>query len=161
MGITSNWRESGFTLVELMVAIAIIGLMVAIAIPNYTEWQMRSRLRQATEEVASQLMLARMKAMNQNRSVDVTIQDTGSYTRVSAVVSTTGVSVLDKNTDSYVFVVGNPITVSFSSMGFRTSAGTGIQTIGLCNTAKLQYSVSIIPAGKVNWQTAPTTTPCS
>jgi hypothetical protein len=102
-----------------------------------------------------------MTAMNRNRSVDVTVQDAGSYTNVLTVVSTTGTSVMNKNIDSYGHtVVGGPITVSYSSMGYRTSGGTGMQTIGLCNAAKLQYSVSIIPAGKVNWQTSPTTTPC-
>jgi len=154
-------RESGFTLIEMMITVAIVGIMTGLAVPNYTQWQARSRLHQATAEVASQLMLARMTAMNRNKGVDVTIQDNGMHARVSAVLSSTGASVLDKTIESWGSkVVGGPITVSFSSMGLRTSGGTGITTFGLCNADKLQYSVTVIPVGKVSWSTNQSATPC-
>lgn len=154
-------RESGFTLIEMMITVAIVGITVGLAVPNYTQWQARSRLHQATTEVASQLMLARMTAMNRNKGVDVTIQDNGTHARVSAVLSSTGASVLDKTIESWGNrVVGGPITVSFSSMGLRTSGGTGITTFGLCNADKLQYSVTIIPVGKVSWSTNQSAIPC-
>ncbi len=59
-------QESGFTLIEVMVTVAIVGVLVGIAIPNYVQWQDRNRLHQATAEVASQLTMARMVAMNRN-----------------------------------------------------------------------------------------------
>jgi len=57
-------------------------------------------------------------------------------------------------------VLGSPVIVSFSSMGMRTTGGSGMQTIGVCDTYQRQYSVSIIPSGKVNWSINPTGTPC-
>lgn len=45
---TYNWNKStGFTLIELMVAVAVIGILAAIAIPNYQQYIKKSRRTEA------------------------------------------------------------------------------------------------------------------
>ncbi|HEY6260388.1 MAG TPA: prepilin-type N-terminal cleavage/methylation domain-containing protein, partial [Nitrospiraceae bacterium] len=52
---TSRARaEIGFTLIEMMIVVAIIGIAGLIALPNYLVWQSRSELRQAVTEVQNQ-----------------------------------------------------------------------------------------------------------
>jgi prepilin-type N-terminal cleavage/methylation domain-containing protein len=155
-------RQAGFTLIELMIAVAILAIGVSLAIPDFLRWYTQSQLRQATSEIATQLTLARMAGMNRNRAVDVTVQTSGGAVHISAVSSSSGVAVInDKNFPSRVTsIVGSPVTVSFSSMGLRTSGGTGVQTVGVCDTYGRQYSVTIIPAGKVNWSVNAGGTPC-
>jgi Tfp pilus assembly protein FimT len=145
-----------------MVVVGILTIAVGLAIPEFLRWHVQSQLRQATSEIATQLTLARMAAMNRNRSVDVTVQSSGGAVHISAVSPSSGAAVIkDKAFPTRVTsVLGSPVTVSFSSMGMRTTAGTGTQTIGVCDTYQRQYSVSIIPSGKVQWSINPSGTPC-
>ena len=153
--------NKGFTMIELLIAVAIVAIGAALAAPEFLRWHARTQLRQATSEIASELTMARMAAMNRNRTVDVTIQMTGGAVTIMAVPSG-GSSVMPTKTlaSRVTAVTGAPVTVSFSSLGVRTSGGTATQSFGVCDINRTQYSVQIIPAGRVNWLPTATATPC-
>ncbi|MBP7948448.1 MAG: Verru_Chthon cassette protein D [Verrucomicrobiales bacterium] len=61
----------GFTLIEILVVLAIIGILLVLSFPSMESVFRGSRLTQAGEHLRSQLVLAQQNAANQNKSVEV------------------------------------------------------------------------------------------
>ena len=67
----------GFTLLEIMTAIAIIGILAAISAPNVIAWQQTAKLRGAARDLMSDLSMARMQAIKTGDKVKVLFADSG------------------------------------------------------------------------------------
>ena len=62
-------RNGGFTLIELMVGVAILGILLALALPTFTDWLQNSAIRGQADYMLSGLQQARGEAIKRNRFV--------------------------------------------------------------------------------------------
>jgi len=140
----------GYTIAELMVVVGIIAFAAAVAVPNYVQWNNTAQLKQTTIELQGEFNMARLSAMNRNRSVTVTLAIVNN--RVTATfIDGSGAQVMPIHTmvPLVTGVGGGPIT--FSSLGMRVGGGAGNQLITLTNSQALTYSIAVTAAGKSTW----------
>jgi prepilin-type N-terminal cleavage/methylation domain-containing protein len=155
-------RQAGFSLIEVLIAVAIIGITAAIAMPNFTRMYIDYQARATASEITRHLVLARTRAMtsNQTLSVQIVLVNGGvqmittnlagapalqGLNRIEAVQMTT----LTFNNGG---LLPNGGVVQFNSFGMRASVpGTGVQTITvggtLAGAPTTQYLINIAPSG--------------
>ncbi len=64
-------RQQGFTLIDIMFTVSLLGVLMAVTVPGATTASRRHHLTAATREVAAQVRLARLKAVTANRTIRV------------------------------------------------------------------------------------------
>jgi type IV fimbrial biogenesis protein FimT len=63
-------KSQGMTLIEIMIALAILGLLLGMGVPAFTAFLANSKVRSAAEGLQTGLTLARSEAMRRNQTVE-------------------------------------------------------------------------------------------
>jgi len=75
--VTTSRNQRGFTLIELMVTVGLIGIVVSLAVPSFMGSLPRIRLRSATRALSSDIRRARSEAISRNKLIYVVFPVTG------------------------------------------------------------------------------------
>lgn len=70
-------KRNGFTLIELMITVAIVGILLVVAIPSFSQTIRNNRLTTNINELVASLNFARSEAVKRNYAVSV--RKTGTY----------------------------------------------------------------------------------
>lgn len=65
-------KDRGFTLIELMVTVFILGILTSMALPSYREFIINQRIKSTSFDLMSSINLARSEAIKRNAPVSVT-----------------------------------------------------------------------------------------
>ncbi|MCH2171182.1 type II secretion system GspH family protein [Myxococcota bacterium] len=65
-------RQAGMSLIELSIALGIISVLTAVALPGFVQWRADLRVKGAARAVSDALLMARMQAMSTGRTHLVT-----------------------------------------------------------------------------------------
>jgi type IV pilus assembly protein PilA len=119
-------NQQGFTLIELMIVVAIIGILAAIALPAYQDYTVRSRV--------SELAIVASAA---KATIGENIANAGAIAAATACAGVDGVTVATKNTAS----------MSCGGLGIITATGTAD-----AKGVVLTYTPTLNADGTVAWR---------
>jgi len=146
----------GFTVIELMVVIAMIGLMLVIGMPGFSAWLQSTQIRTSAEAIQNGLSLARAEAIQRNSQVlfqlTTTLDNTcaTSTTGINWVISmdpAAGKCASAPSADAAVPVTPRIVQVRAGIEGSRNAAVTAGQAVVAFNG---MGRVSPLPAGTIN-----------
>lgn len=72
--------HSGLTLIELMVTVALVGLLLLAAMPSISVWLHNAQIRNTADSIEAGLQKARMEAVRRNRNVQFSLVSLSSNT---------------------------------------------------------------------------------
>jgi type IV fimbrial biogenesis protein FimT len=98
----------GFSLIELVIAVAIMGVLLSLAAPSFSVYLRNVKLRSAAETFMSGIQLARSEALRMNTSTEflLTAADPLSANVATANAAATGVNWMVRTADRATFIEG-------------------------------------------------------
>ena len=154
MGNKNAGNESGFTLMELILVLVVMGIVAAIAIPAFMGLLPAMRLNGAARQVMGDLMNARMEAVKQNNQFKIFVLNNHEYLILDdndndgiddgGTETSRTVDIQSNYSDVTINYTGSAPTVTFGPKG----TAPDLDTITLQNSSGSK-SVSVSIAGRV------------
>lgn len=122
--------EHGFTLLELMIVMGIMGVAAAISVPVFIESSARNRLWTASEQIGSAIRQTRLKAISQNTPYQVRFSCPSAGRLRSLVVTGDPLVDDDVNRCSQTLVGDSGIVEMPTSVTYTPALATALQVTG-------------------------------
>jgi type IV fimbrial biogenesis protein FimT len=150
-------RSKGYTLMEMMVTVALMAIVIALAAPPLSDFIKNNQLTSTANKLVSAIILAKNEAVSRRRTTTITGDDDGWTVKVIPLTTTTGVEIARYSLDDNMGLRFSLATIrdngmTFTPDGFRDMSGTPLPfSFTVCATDTTNTRV-------VNVSTAGTTT---
>jgi type IV fimbrial biogenesis protein FimU len=140
-----NTDMHGFTLVELMITLALLAIIALIAVPNFRGLIERNRVEAQAEELKAFLLYARGEAVTKRSTFTVTVEDSDPWT-VQRSGTTDTIRTLEHNPELA------EIHASDDEITFRGNGTATATTLAVCHDddPSTGYFLEIQPSGAIN-----------
>ena len=140
-------QKSGFTVIELIVAVTILGILTTVALPNFVQFMRNQRVKTASFDVFSTLVLARSEAVTRNTTVTVTPQSGTNDWTAGWRVNIGAETVRSQEAVPNIAMTG-PTAVTYNGSGRLTAAlASGIQ-ISAAGSGDHVRCITVDPSGR-------------
>lgn len=123
--------QFGFSLIELMIAVAIMGILAGFAMPSYQAWIANTKVRTATESILNGMQKARSESITRNTPVRFDLGANSAWT-VKCVTTTNcpdltagqveARSSNEGGTQNIAIDSGGNTVLVFNNLGIKSSA---------------------------------------
>ncbi|NQZ48738.1 MAG: type II transport protein GspH [Moritella sp.] len=125
-------KSLGFTLIELMITIAIVAILIGIGVPSYQNTVQQSRIDDAKKLINSALSYAKNTAIAHNRPLYMTVSGNTLTLATSTAVPLAQATVVNKTT----VTTDSTSILSFTASGTPRITFRANGTIGAGNTLR-------------------------
>ena len=113
--VAARATQGGFTITELMIVVAVASVLVAAALPSYTQFVRNQRVKTASFELFSTLIQARSEAIVRNASVTITLTG-GNWANGWTVTDSGGATLRTESSIPNITLTG-PASVTYNGSG--------------------------------------------
>ncbi|MGW8161883.1 MAG: pilus assembly FimT family protein [Desulfobulbales bacterium] len=130
-------RSSGFTIVEVIVILAVIGALTMVAYPGLSKWVPNYQLKAAAQELYGNLQKAKLHAVKTNRDVTFT------FTTSPDCSAATRYTFIDADGQAVASVDLQPGGVCIKSSDFDAASGFDPTSLPTVLSATGKYTVTM------------------